>query len=158
MGITVIDFGNVELKGRGNVKALAESAKGEAWEAEVVDVSYGVSSQKKSPYIEVVYKVTDENAVDIDGEPFKGKVWDKIWFSSKAAGIAKSKLETLGYDTSELHVRNEDDIKDLAADLKAERLGTPVGLVTYNEEDESGATYKDGTPKQWTRVRFVNEQ
>lgn len=159
MGInrTKIDLGNTELRGRGNVKALAPTEKGESWEAETVDFKFGLSSQKKTPYIEVTYKIVDPDAVDIDGEPYKGKVWDNIWFTDKAAAIVKSKLEALGYDTSELVVESDDDIAEIAADLKADFTQVPVRLVTNTREDETGKTYKDGTPKQYVDVVFVNE-
>jgi hypothetical protein len=147
MGITRIDFGSVE--GRGNFGTLAESPKG-GWEAETVDFKYKKASTG-TPGIEVTYKITDEEAVDTDGKPYKGKAWDRMWVSAKAAGIMKDKLSVLGYDVDSLVIEDEGDVKDLAAELKDDFVGVRVRLVTETEEDD-----KDDE-KLWSRVKFVNE-
>lgn len=147
MGIKRIDFGSVE--GRGNFGTLAESPKG-GWEAETVDFKYKKAGTG-TPGIEVTYKVTDEEAVDTDGKPYKGKAWDRMWVSEKAAGIMKDKLTVLGYDVDSLVIEDENDVKELALELKEDFVGVPVRLVTELEED------KNDEEKVWSRVRFVNE-
>ena len=146
MGIR-IEFNAVE--GRGNFGTLAESPK-DGWEAETVDFKYKKAGTGTDG-IEVTYKITDEEAVDTDGKPYKGKIWDRLWFSAKAAGIVKDKLTVLGYPVEDLVVEGTDDVKDLAVELKEDYVGVSVRLVTELEEDN-----KD-EEKQWPRVRFVNE-
>lgn len=159
MGIKRIDFGqDVEVGSGGKVKALASSPSA-GWLAEVLEVKYVTSKSSDNVGIEVVYKITDEEAVDIDGTSFTGKKqWDKIWFSGKSLKMTKIKLRGLGVDVENLIIEDETDVQDLAEQLKEEARGLEVSLVTEAEEDNYGSgTYDDGTQKYRSNVKFVNE-
>ena len=161
MGIKRIDFGNdVEVSKGGKVKALASSPSS-GWLAEVLEAKYITSKSSDNVGIEVVYKVTDEEAVDIDGTPFTGKKqWDRMWFGSGSQKINKIKLTALiGEDeTNALVIESEEDVKDLAERLRDESRGMEVALVTEAKEDNYGSgTYDDGTQKFKSEVKFVNE-
>lgn len=156
MGIKRIDFGNDVEVGGGKVKALQTSPKS-GWLAEVLDAKYKVAKTGNIG-IEVTYKITDEEAVDIDGVSFAGKKqWDTIWFSEKSLKMTKIKLRGLGVDVEHLIVETEEDIQDLATQLREDR-GLEVSLVTEAEEDTYGTgEYDDGTQKYKSNVKFVNE-
>ena len=157
MGISRIDFGNdVEVKEGGKVKALATGI----WLAEVLGAKYKVA-KTGNVGIELTYKVTDEEAADIEGTSFVGKrQWDTIWFSEKSLKMTKIKLRALlGRDEVEaLIIEDESDIQDLAARLREEVVGSEVKLVVETEEDSFGTgLYEDGTQKFKANIKFVNE-
>lgn len=156
MGIKRIDFGNDVEVGGGKVKALASSPKN-GWLAEVLDAKYKVA-KTGNVGIEITYKITDEEAVDIDGVSFKGKKqWDTIWFSEKSLKMTKIKLRGLGVDVENLIIESEEDVQDLAEQLRDDR-GIEVSLVTEAEEDNYGTgEYDDGSQKYKSNVKFVNE-
>jgi hypothetical protein len=161
MGIKRIDFGNdVEVAKGGKVKALASSPSS-GWLAEVLDVKYSKSKSSDNVGVEVTYKVTDEEAVDIAGNSFTGKKqWDTLWFGSGSQKLNKIKLTALiGADeTNSLVIESEEDVQDLAERMRAEIRGVEVSLVTEAEEDNYGnGQYDDGTQKFKSNIKFVNE-
>jgi hypothetical protein len=161
MGIKRIDFGqDVEVAKGGKVKALASSPSS-GWLAEVLEAKYVTAKNTDNVGIEVTYKVTDEEAVDIDDNSFTGKKqWDTMWFGSGSQKINKIKLTALiGEDeTNALVIESEEDVKDLAERLRDECRGLEVSLVTEAEENSYGTgTYDDGTQKFKSEVKFVNE-
>jgi len=165
MGIKRIDFGkDVEVSRGGKVKALqpsSESANSDVvkrgYLAEVLEVKYKVA---KSGNIGIgfVWKVTEEDAVDIDGTSFTGKkVWDDIWFGEKSLKMTKLKLDGLGVDVDNLIIESEEDVQELAEGLRDDVVGVEFAIVTDTEEDNYGdGTYEDGTQKYRTRLAFVN--
>lgn len=157
MGIKRVDFGNDVEIASGKVKALATSPSA-GWLAEVLDAKYKASKSTDNVGIEVTYKVTDEEAVDIDGTSFTGKKqWDTIWFSGKSLKMTKIKLRGLGIDVENLIIETEEDVKDLAEQVREDR-GLEVSIVTEAEEDNYGTgEYDDGTQKYRSNVKFVNE-
>lgn len=158
MGLRRVDFGtDVEVASGGKVKALATSPK-HGWLAQVLSATYVTSKSSDNVGIEVVYKVTDEEAVDVDGTTFVGKKqWDKIWFSGKSLKMTKIKLAGLGVDVDNLVIEDEADVQDLASQLRDIAVGVEVTLVTEAEEDNYGSgTYDDGTQKFRSNVKFVN--
>lgn len=156
MGIKRVDFGQDVEVGGGKVKALASSPKN-GWLAEVLDAKYKVAKTGNIG-IEVTYKVTDEEAVDVDGTSFTGKKqWDTIWFGGKSLKMTKIKLRGLGVDVEHLIIETEEDVQDLAEQIREDR-GLEVSLVTEAEEDNYGSgEYEDGTQKYKSNVKFVNE-
>lgn len=158
MGLARIDFGN-DVEVGGKTKALASSPTS-GWLAEVQSVSYTKSKSSDNVGVEVVYKITDEDAVDVDGTPFKGRQWDTLWFSEKSLKITKLKLLTfLGADdTNNLVIETNEDIQDLAETLRDVLVGQEFALVTEAKENNWGTgTYPDGTQKYKSEVSFVNE-
>lgn len=158
MGIKRVDFGqDVEVSKGGKVKALATSPS-KGWLAEVLEVKYTESKSSDNVGIEVTYKVTDEDAVDVAGTSYTGKKeWDRIWFGGKSLKMTKLKLDGLGVDVENLIIENEEDVKDLAEQLREEAQGMEVSLVTEAVEDDYGnGEYPDGTQKYKSNVKFVN--
>jgi hypothetical protein len=148
MGINrVIDLGSVEGPAKPSRVPLAEGT----WLAEATKFSF-VEANSGNVGIEVVYKVTDDEAVNTDGEPFKGRVWDTLWFSDKSLKMTKGKLQALGVDVDSTIIESDDDLKDFVADLKDNFIGTEVKLVTEVEESEY-----NGKERVRARVKFVNE-
>lgn len=159
MGIKRIDFGqDVEVGSGGKVKALQTSPSA-GWLAEVLEVKYVTSKSSDNVGIEVTYKITDEEAVDIEDNSFTGKKqWDKIWFGGKSLKMTKLKLRGLGVDVENLIIEDETDVQELATQLRDEVRGLEVALVTEAKEDSYGSgTYDDGTQKFKSEVKFVNE-
>lgn len=148
MGINrVIDLGSVEGPARPSRVPLAEGT----WLAEVTKFSF-VEANSGNVGIEVIYKVTDDEAVNTDGEPFKGRVWDTLWFSDKSLKMTKGKLQALGVDVNSTVIESDDDLKDFVADLKDNFVGAEVKIVTEVEESEY-----QGKTRERARVKFVNE-
>lgn len=144
MGMSRLDIGGAEASGGGGRKPLKDGSK---VLAEAAKFEFK-TSQAGNPMIKVRYKVTDENAEDVDGGKDYGQLFDNIVFSEKAIGITKGKLQALQYDgLSDLVVEDVEDVKDLAADLQDNYVGQEVVLVTENEE------YND---KWSSKVKFVN--
>lgn len=156
MGIKRVDFGQDVEVGGGKVKALASSPKS-GWLAEVLDAKYKVA-KTGNVGIEVTYKITDEEAVDVDGTTFTGKKqWDTIWFGGNSLKMTKIKLRGLGVDVENLIIETEEDVQDLAEQIREDR-GLEVSLVTEAEEDNYGSgEYPDGSQKYKSNVKFVNE-
>lgn len=161
MGIKRIDFGqDVEVAKGGKVKALASSPS-QGWLAEVLDAKYTKAKNTDNVGIEVTYKVTDEEAVDIEDNSFTGKKqWDTIWFGGKSLKMTKIKLAGLGVDVENLIIESEEDVQELAEQLRDEARGLEVSLVTEAIEDD----YKNDRRKPdddevyyKSNVRFVNE-
>lgn len=147
MGINrVIDLGTVEGPAKPSRIPLAEGT----WLAEAAKFSF-VEANSGNVGIEVVYKVIDDEAVNKDGEPFKGRVWDTMWFSDKSLKMTKGKLQSLGVDVDSVVITSDDDLKDFARDLKDDFTGTEVKIVTEVEESEY-----QGKTREKTRVKFVN--
>lgn len=130
MGLARIDFGSTEVKERKTFKPLADGSK---VLAEAVKFEYKKSSND-NPMIAVTYKVTDENAKDVDGGTDFGNVFDNIVFSEGAAKMTKLKLLGLGYEVDDLVIETTDDVKDLVEDLKDNFLNKEVILVIDNQE------------------------
>jgi hypothetical protein len=148
MGINrVIDLGTVEGPARPSRVPLAEGT----WLAEVTKFSF-VEANSGNVGIEVVYKITDDEAVNTDEEPFKGRVWDTMWFSDKALKMTKGKLQALGVDVNSVTITSDDDLKEFVRDLKDDFTGAEVKLVTEVEESEY-----QGKERVRARVKFVNE-
>jgi hypothetical protein len=148
MGINrVIDMGTVEGPAKPSRVPLSEGT----WLAEVTKFSF-VEANSGNVGIEVVYKVTDDEATNTDGEPFKGRVWDTMWFSDKSLKMTKGKLQALGVDVDSVVITSDDELKDFVRDLKDDFTGAEVKLVTEVEESEY-----QGKTRERARVKFVNE-
>lgn len=147
MGINrVIDLGAVEGPAKPSRVPLAEGT----WLAETSKFSF-VEANSGNVGIEIVFKVTDDDAVNEDGEPFKGRVWDTMWFSDKSLKMTKGKLQSLGVDVDSVVVTSDDDLKDFVRDLKDDFMGVEVKIVTEIEESEY-----QGKERRKTRVKFIN--
>lgn len=147
MGINrVIELSNVETKKRSK-HPLDEGT----WLAEAAGFKF-VEANSGNVGIEVTYKVTDEDALNTEGEPFTGRIWDTMWFSEKSLKMTKMKLDGLGVDVDSVVITSNEDLKDFVADLKDNFTGAEVKLVTRLEEDEY-----QGKERTRARVAFVNE-
>lgn len=159
MGIKRVDFGqDVQVNKPGKVKALATSPS-KGWLAEILDIKFTASKSSDNVGLEVTFKVTDEEAVDVAGNEYTGKKeWDRIWFGGKSLKMTKLKLEGLGVDVENLIIETEEDVKDLAEQLREEARGLEVSIVTEAVEDSyGGGEYDDGTQKYKSNVKFINE-
>ena len=110
------------------------------WNATFVKFESDLSSVKKTPYVQPVFKMDDPEAVRIDGEPFKGNVWgEKFWLSEKAMFRVKKFFEDAGAEMPESG-EQFDTLADYAAALTEQLQGTEVRLVVegyrVHSEDE----------------------
>jgi hypothetical protein len=113
------------------------------WDMKFVKFTSGESSQKKTPFVQAVFKVVDPEAVDQDGEPYKRNFYgdtfyltpNAMWRLKKFASEAEVEIPDAGdeYDT----------LAEYAADLTEAFAGTEVVVSTELEEYES----KDGETK-----------
>lgn len=123
------------------------------WEARLEEVNAKESSQKKTPFVELVWKIVDSDAESTDGSAYRGKVWDQLYVTDKSffrVLKAASELEVdLGLpDDEEVDV----DVQDLVEAFR-DAVGSEATVVVKLEDDQNGKTY-DGTDevKQYVRV------
>lgn len=143
MGLARIEFSSVEIKSGGR-KALKDGSK---VLAEATKFEFKTSAAGNA-MIKVQYKVTDEEAVDVDGGTDFGPLYDNIVFAATSAKMAKLKLKGLSYDgLDDLVIEDVQDVKDLAADLRDNYVGQEVVIEVVNEEYEE---------KVSSKVKWVN--
>lgn len=115
------------------------------WAAIVSEIGHGESSQKKTPYVQVVWKVTDEDAVDTEGGAFKGRVWDTYYLTEKSIWRLKKTASALGVDLG-----NEDADYDSLADFAEE-----IADAFRGEEAVLVTDLRDGDSRQFVEVTDV---
>lgn len=111
------------------------------WQATLTKFEHGKSSVKETPFVQPVFKMTDEDAVRQDGEPFKGNVWgDKYWVTSGALFRLKEFVDALG---SELpgegtEVEGEAEYAEMLTDaLSGTDVTITTGLRPYEKDGET---------------------
>jgi hypothetical protein len=124
-------------------QSKAPLAEGD-WEVRFVKFQSGESSVKKTPYVQVIWKVTDEEAVDTEGEPYKKNFFgdtfylteNAMWRLKKFASEAEVEIPEAGeeYDT----------LAEYAADLTDAFHGLEAVVTTVLEDYED----KDGNERQ----------
>lgn len=121
----------VNLKSSNSRNPLKEGE----WEAVVKEVKSGETKVKGTPYVEFVYQVTDEDAVDTEGNRYKGRVWDKYFVTETATWRLKKLVSALGGELPDDDA--EVDLADLAEDLAEQFVGNDVKVKTsLREHDE----------------------
>ena len=114
------------------------------WEAQFSKFVSGESSQKKTPYVQVVLKIVDEDAVDTEGNPYKRNLFGDTFYLTPAAMWRLKKF------ASEADVEIPDageeyeTLSEFASDLTEAFSGMDLLVVTDLEEYES----KDGDTRQ----------
>lgn len=100
------------------------------WEAEFVKFVSGNNQVGDKEFVQPVWKVTDDDAVDTSGEPFKRQVWaDKFWLT-KAAGWRLGKFaKEAGVELPATGEKFE-SVADYAAELTEAFAGLDGVLVT----------------------------
>jgi len=124
-------------------QSKAPLAEGD-WEVRFVKFMSGLSSQKKTPYVQVVWKVTDEEAVDTEGEPYKRNFFgdtfylteNAMWRLKKFASEAEIEIPEAGEEY--------DSLADYAADLTEAFAGLEAVVTTVLEPYED----KDGNDRE----------
>lgn len=110
------------------------------WEMEVSKFVSGVSSQKKTPFVQVIFKVTDEEAVDTSGEEYKRPFYgDKFYLTEKAMFRIHNFASAAGVDLDE--VGDEfDSIKEYAVALTDAFKGAEAVVTTDLRDYEDSKT------------------
>lgn len=124
-------------------QSKAPLAEGD-WEVRFVKFQSGESSVKKTPYVQVIWKVTDEEAVDTDGEPYKKNFFgdtfylteNAMWRLKKFASEAEVEIPEAGEEY--------DSLAKYAADLTDAFHGLEAVVTTVLEDYED----KDGNDRQ----------
>lgn len=144
----VINFSAVNAKGS---KAPLDAG---TWEVVLAEVNTGESSQKKTPYVELVWKVTDEDAVKTDGASAKNsRVWDTYYMSEKALWRVQKVASALGVEldfpeTGEVDVS---EVQSVVAEAFRDAVGDSANVVTELRD----YTNKNGEDAQATDVKEV---
>jgi len=116
-----------------NTKAPLAEGK---WDMRFVKFTSGESSQKKTPYVQAVWKVLDEDAVDTEGEPYKRNFFgdtfylteNAMWRLKKFASEAEVEIPEAGEEY--------DSLAEYAADLTEAFNGLEATVETVLEEYE----------------------
>ncbi len=124
-------------------QSKAPLAEGE-WEVKFVKFTSGESSQKKTPYVQAVFKVVDTDAVDTEGEAFKRNLYADTFYLTPAAMWRLKNFATLAEVEIPEAGDEYDSLAEYAADLTDAFAGLEGVAVTTLEEYES----KDGETKQ----------
>jgi len=124
------------------------------WEVRFVKFASGESTVKKTPYVQPVWKVTDEDAVDIDGEPYKRNLYgDSFWLSEKAAWRLKKFADSAGVELPEKDTEY-DSLAEYAADL-TELFEGLEGLAVTEVERYARKEDDPDDEDNWTGVKAV---
>jgi hypothetical protein len=144
---------NVAKGGRGTRRPLSAGE----WDAKLIEVNAKESSQKKTPFVELVWQVADPDAVDTTGSVFKGKVWDQLYVTEKSFFRVLKAASELGVtinldedDNGNAEVETEDLVEAFR-----DAVGDEATVVTSLEDDPQGREYDDnsGDVKQYVRVQ-----
>lgn len=104
------------------------------WEAKFVKFQSGESSVKKTPYVQAIFKVVDEDAVDTEGEPYKRNLYaDTFYLTSNAMYRLKNFAAEAEVEIPEAG-DEYDSLAEYAADLTDAFAGLE-GVVTTTLED-----------------------
>jgi hypothetical protein len=145
-----IDWGSA---GTTSKKPLA--ANDEGWLSKVSKLESGKSSKKGTPFVKIVWKVLDEDAVNVDGEAFKGSIWDTYYLVPTALWRLKKTLSAFGIEVGD-EVEDFDSEAEFADYLSQQLLNEEARVATSLRDDPDGKTY-DGTDdvKQYVDVDEV---
>lgn len=125
----VINFSAVNSKGS---RAPLDAGK---WEVVLTEVKTGESSQKKTPFVELTWTVTDADAVKTDGaSATKSRLWDTYYLSEKAFYRIQKVASALGVD---LNLPTEGEADVTAEDLAEAFLAAVGDEATLETELES---------------------
>lgn len=118
------------------------------WEVRFVKFQAGESSVKKTPYVQAIFKVVDEDAVDTEGEPFKRNLYaDTFYLTSNAMFRLKNFAAEAEVEIP--HAGDEyETLAEYAADLTEAFAGLEGSVVTDLED----FTDKDDNERQKTVV------
>lgn len=112
-----------------------------AWDMQVKTFKHGESSVKKTPFVQVVFKVVDESAVDTEGEPYKRDFYgDTFYLTPNAMWRLKKFVSEAGVELPEAG-EEYDSLADYAADLTDAFSGlegtVEVDLETFTDKDDN---------------------
>ncbi len=100
------------------------------WEAAFVKFTSGTNQVGDKEYVQPVWKVTDDDAVDTSGEPFKRQVWgDRFWLTAAAGWRLKKFAEEAGAKLPDTGEQFE-SVADYASELTEVFAGTEATLTT----------------------------
>lgn len=124
-----------------NSKAPLEEGQ---WEMRFVKFASGESSKKKTPYVQAVWKVLDEDAVDTEGEPYKRNFWgDTFYLTENAMWRLKNFASEAEVEIPEAG-EEYDTLAEYAADLTDAFNGLEAVVTTeleaYEKNDGSEGT------------------
>lgn len=112
------------------------------WEMKFVKFTSGESSKRKTPYVQVVWKVVDEEAVDTEGEVYKRNYFGDTFYLTENA---MWKIKTFASE-AEVEIPEAgdeyDSLAEYAADLTEAFAGVEATVTTELENYEKN----DGTP------------
>lgn len=133
------------------------------WEFELVKFEHGKSGVKKTPYVQPVFKVLDEDAVRVEldedtgelftgEEKFTGRVWgDNYWLTSNSLFRLKNLVAELG---SELPGEGEEvDDEAVYAQMLTDELAESTVVVQTGIEDYED---KNGDTRYKTVIEEFN--
>lgn len=137
------------------------------WDMEFLKFTSGTSSQKKTPYVQAVFKVVDEEAVDADGEPWGKRQFfgETFYLTDKAMWRLKKFASNAGVEIPEAG-DEYDTLKEYAADLTDAFEAATVTVTTIvekffsakngdaDEDDESTWSGRKATAAELEDYRF----
>ncbi len=124
-----------------NSKAPLDGGK---WNMAFSKFSSGESTVKKTPFVQAVFKVTDEDAVDLDGEPYGNRAFygDTFYLTPAAMWRLKKFASEAGVDIPESG-DEYDSLAEYASDLTDAFEGVEA-LVEVEVESYQTKTDEDG--------------
>lgn len=118
------------------------------WEMKFVKFASGESSQKKTPYVQVVWKVVDPEAVNTEGDPYKGNFFGDTFYLTEAAMWRIKKFAS----EAEVEIPEAGDEYDSLAEYAADLTDAFGGLeAVVTTEVESYQTKDDSEGEETGR-------
>lgn len=114
------------------------------WEMQFVKFQSGESSQKKTPYVQAIFKVVDPDAVDTEGEPYKKNFYADTFYLTEAAMWRLKKFAS----EAEVEVPEAGEEYDSLAEYASELTDAFQGLEGVVTTDLEDFTDKDGNERQ----------
>lgn len=114
------------------------------WEFRFVKFTHGESSQKKTPYVQLVLKIVDEDAVDTEGEKYSKNLFADTFYLTEAAMWRLKKFASEAEVEIPEAGEEYDSLAEYAADLNDAFAGLEGTVTTELEEYET----KDGDSRQ----------
>lgn len=114
------------------------------WDVKFVKFQSGASSVKKTPFVQAIFKVVDEEAVDTDGEPYKKNLYADTFYLTPAAMWRLKKFAS----EAEVEIPAAGDEYDSWADYATELTDAFAGLEGTVVTELEDFTDKDDNERQ----------
>lgn len=114
------------------------------WEVRFVKFQSGESSQKKTPYVQAIFKVVDEDAVDTEGNKYNRNLYADTFYLTPAAMWRLKKFAS----EAEVEIPDAGEEYDTLTEYASDLTDAFAGLEGVLTTDLEDFTDKDDNDRQ----------